>query len=244
MPLAAVFARLKRSPAASAGTIVFGMEDGTVSIFGLVFGVAATTTSSAAVLIAGASGAAAAAVSMMAGAYLDAEKSRDEAGASNAPLAADLARDPSAIAATLSDRLAAAGLMPGLSAALMGAVQRDHDACRGLLMALQAPPADAAMNPRAQAGSVDAACRFPARFDPHSTFCAAAHPAEQNRLRHHHHCVTGRAWRRARPDRRTRRGGNRLDRHRRCTGWRRDRNADRPQLQRLIWSGRRRGTRQ
>jgi hypothetical protein len=39
MSLAAVFARLKRSLAASSGTIVFGMEDGTVSIFGLVFGI-------------------------------------------------------------------------------------------------------------------------------------------------------------------------------------------------------------
>jgi membrane associated rhomboid family serine protease len=41
------------------------MEDGTVSIFGLIFGVAATMTSTKAVLIAGASGAVAAAVSMM-----------------------------------------------------------------------------------------------------------------------------------------------------------------------------------
>ena len=35
--------RLKTSLQASAGEVVFGMEDGTVSIFGLVFGVAATT---------------------------------------------------------------------------------------------------------------------------------------------------------------------------------------------------------
>ena len=38
--------RLIGSLKRSAGTIVFGMEDGTVSIFGLVFGVAATTSSS------------------------------------------------------------------------------------------------------------------------------------------------------------------------------------------------------
>jgi hypothetical protein len=37
----------------SAGTVVFGMEDGTVSIFGLIFGVAATTTSTQTVVIAG-----------------------------------------------------------------------------------------------------------------------------------------------------------------------------------------------
>ena len=75
----------------SAGTIVFGMEDGTVSIFGLVFGVAATTSSSKVVLIAGASGAAAAAVSMMAGAYLDVETTQDALGAKRASLRSDLA---------------------------------------------------------------------------------------------------------------------------------------------------------
>jgi VIT1/CCC1 family predicted Fe2+/Mn2+ transporter len=68
---------LKRSLIVSAGTIVFGMEDGTVSIFGLIFGVAATTSSNAIVLIAGASGAAAAAVAMAAGAYLEAATRRD-----------------------------------------------------------------------------------------------------------------------------------------------------------------------
>ncbi len=57
--------RLRRSFANSAGTIVFGMEDGTVSIFGLIFRVAATTSDPKTVPIAGASGAAAAAVSML-----------------------------------------------------------------------------------------------------------------------------------------------------------------------------------
>ncbi len=46
----------------SIGDIVFGMEDGTVSIFGLVFGVASSTTSSSVVLLAGATGAISAAV--------------------------------------------------------------------------------------------------------------------------------------------------------------------------------------
>ena len=67
MAIASTLQRLRRSLVNSAGTIVFGMEDGTVSIFGLIFGVAATTTNSATTLIAGASGAPAAAVSMMAG---------------------------------------------------------------------------------------------------------------------------------------------------------------------------------
>jgi vacuolar iron transporter family protein len=77
--------RLQNSLFDSAGTIVFGMEDGTVSIFGLIFGVAATTTNAKTVLIAGASGAVAAAVSMMAGAYLDVETTRDKINASRAP---------------------------------------------------------------------------------------------------------------------------------------------------------------
>src|SRR5580658_5884244 len=88
--------RLKASFAASAGQVVFGMEDGTVSIFGLVFGVAATTNDQAAVLVAGASGAVAAAVSMMAGTYLDVETSRDQARVLDARIAAELKSDSSA----------------------------------------------------------------------------------------------------------------------------------------------------
>lgn len=53
---------------ASFGDIVFGMEDGTMSIFGLVFGVAASASDTRAVRVAGMTGAIAAAVSMMAGA--------------------------------------------------------------------------------------------------------------------------------------------------------------------------------
>lgn len=69
--------RVYSSLKASIGDVVFGMEDGTVSIFGLVFGVALSTDDPHTVLVAGATGAAAAAVSMMAGSYLDAESVRD-----------------------------------------------------------------------------------------------------------------------------------------------------------------------
>ena len=101
MTTASILQRLKRSLVNSAGTIVFGMEDGTVSIFGLIFGVAATTTSSHAVLIAGASGAAAAAVAMMAGAYLETETRRDAMKASRARLRADLKHNPASTSALL-----------------------------------------------------------------------------------------------------------------------------------------------
>ena len=150
MTVASILQRLKRSLANSAGTIVFGMEDGTVSIFGLIFGVAATTTSSHAVLIAGASGAAAAAVAMMAGAYLETETSRDAIKASRARLRADLKRNPASIGTFLQKRLAASRLNPKLSAALTGAVKDNPKAIKGLLFALQSTP-EAQPNPREQA---------------------------------------------------------------------------------------------
>ena len=90
MAFAATFQRLRASLVKSAGTVVFGMEDGTVSIFGLIFGVAATTTSTQTVVIAGASGAVAAAVSMMAGVYLDAETTDDALAAKRALAQSDL----------------------------------------------------------------------------------------------------------------------------------------------------------
>jgi vacuolar iron transporter family protein len=127
MKLGSTLQRLRDSIVNSAGTIVFGMEDGTVSIFGLIFGVAATTTSTKTVLIAGASGAAAAAVSMMAGAYLDAETTQDEANAILSAGRSDV---------SLLTRLVNAGLTPLQSKALAAAVQNDGDAADGLLLAL------------------------------------------------------------------------------------------------------------
>jgi vacuolar iron transporter family protein len=140
MTAGSLAARLRNSLLDSAGTVVFGMEDGTVSIFGLVLGVAATTSSSVAVLIAGASGAAAAAVSMMAGAYLEAETTRDERAAGQARLEAILRCDRATLPARLSKRLAAAGLKPALSDALGRSVQHDPDALEGLLLALEGAP--------------------------------------------------------------------------------------------------------
>ena len=78
---ATLFDLIHRSFTASVGSIVFGMEDGTVSIFGLVFGVAFSAPDSRAVLLAGATGAVAAAVSMMAGTFLDVESTNDQAAA-------------------------------------------------------------------------------------------------------------------------------------------------------------------
>src|ERR1700679_3939468 len=114
MKTGSILQRLRVSIVNSAGTIVFGMEDGTVSIFGLIFGVAATTSSTKTVLIAAASGAVAAAVSMMAGAYLDAETTQDRSDAA-------AAKGNSGV--SLSSRLADAGLTAQQSSALSAAVQ-------------------------------------------------------------------------------------------------------------------------
>jgi VIT1/CCC1 family predicted Fe2+/Mn2+ transporter len=142
MSFASTLQRLHASLIKSAGTVVFGMEDGTVSIFGLIFGVAATTSNTATVVIAGASGAVAAAVSMMAGAYLDVETTRDALAAKKALAKSDLTLQSGAIAASLPSRLAAAGLTQEQSAALTGAVQRDPAALCGLYLALEATPDD------------------------------------------------------------------------------------------------------
>ena len=53
MKFGSILRRLRHSFVNAAGTIVFGMEDGTVSIFGLIFGVAVTTSDTKTVLIAG-----------------------------------------------------------------------------------------------------------------------------------------------------------------------------------------------
>jgi vacuolar iron transporter family protein len=127
-------ARLRSSFRNSAGTIVFGMEDGTVSIFGLIFGVAATTADAKTVLIAGATGAVAAAVSMMAGVYLDAETTRDETAASRSSYTAANS------VKSLSNRLATAGLSAEQSNAVAVAVQNDPAATLRLLRALQGAP--------------------------------------------------------------------------------------------------------
>ena len=56
MPVVSYAQAIRASFSESVGDIVFAMEDGTVSIFGLVFGVAASASDSRTVLLAGATG--------------------------------------------------------------------------------------------------------------------------------------------------------------------------------------------
>ena len=102
--------RIRRSFLASVGSIVFGMEDGTVSIFGLVFGVAASAPDSHAVLLAGGTGAIAAAVSMMAGTFLDVESTNDQAAARVADARARYEADPGQEDQDVRRRLVSSGL--------------------------------------------------------------------------------------------------------------------------------------
>ncbi len=101
--------RVRDSFAASVGSIVFGMEDGTVSIFGLVFGVAFSAPDSHAVLLAGATGAVAAAVSMMAGTFLDVESTNDQAAAKLAEARTHYQNDPGSDDQAVRGRLVNAG---------------------------------------------------------------------------------------------------------------------------------------
>jgi vacuolar iron transporter family protein len=101
--------RIAQSLAESAGDIVFGMEDGAVSIFGLVFGVAASSASSQPVLLAGATGAIAAAVSMMAGIFLDVQTSRGVAKAALDHERKEIEEDPAAEQQEIRERLGAQG---------------------------------------------------------------------------------------------------------------------------------------
>jgi VIT1/CCC1 family predicted Fe2+/Mn2+ transporter len=136
-------ARVRRSFNASAGEIVFGMEDGAVSIFGLVFGVAATTDQNSVVLIAGISGAFAAAVSMMAGSFLDRQSESDQTRVRTAAIVEAVAADPKQAAAQMVDRLTGAGLDRAAATEVVAAVRSKPAALQGLATALAFAAPDA-----------------------------------------------------------------------------------------------------
>ena len=121
--------RIRRSFTDSVGSIVFGMEDGTVSIFGLVFGVAAAAPDSRVVLLAGGTGAIAAAVSMMAGTFLDVDTANDQAAAQVAEERARYDADPEKAGADIRGRLVSAGLTDS-EAATVGGILDKHPETR------------------------------------------------------------------------------------------------------------------
>jgi VIT1/CCC1 family predicted Fe2+/Mn2+ transporter len=120
--------RLRESLAASIGDVTFGMEDGAVSIAGLVFGVAASTSSSEIVILAGATGAIAGAVSMMAGTYLDVHSDRSRAAALEARERERVAADPAEALRRLDDRLRGYGFSEADAREVVGAFGRNPGA--------------------------------------------------------------------------------------------------------------------
>ena len=120
--------RVGASFQASVGDIVFGMEDGAVSIFGLVFGVAVSAPDSHAVVLAGATGAVAGAVSMMAGAFLDSQSVRDRARAEITAKRDELARDADAVRTRIAGRLRRIGFTDEEATVVVTALTREPGA--------------------------------------------------------------------------------------------------------------------
>jgi VIT1/CCC1 family predicted Fe2+/Mn2+ transporter len=143
--------RVGQSFMAALGSIVFGMEDGTVSIFGLVFGVAASAANSQVVLLAGATGAIAAAVSMMAGTYLDVSTERDRAQAAIANERREIEQTPDTEAQEVRDRLRQAGFAPADTETVVSILQRTPGAMLQFETAFELRLGDpAGQNPWAQ----------------------------------------------------------------------------------------------
>ncbi len=120
--------RLLASLTASIGDVAFGMEDGAVSIAGLVFGVAASTNDSQIVLLAGATGAAAGAVSMMAGTYLDVESEQRRTAALVERVRRRIAIDPARDQRRIAHRLERAGFTEAEAAGVIAAYGRNPEA--------------------------------------------------------------------------------------------------------------------
>jgi VIT1/CCC1 family predicted Fe2+/Mn2+ transporter len=128
-----LFTRLKTSFTASVGDIVFGMEDGTVSIFGLVAGVALSAETGKQVLVAGATGAIAASVSMMAGVFLDLQSERDRARVEAQQRRAQIQADPERAIGEVLQRLRNTGLRPPT----LNAIQADLRGTPSTLLILE-----------------------------------------------------------------------------------------------------------
>jgi VIT1/CCC1 family predicted Fe2+/Mn2+ transporter len=119
--------RIRGSLEASIGDVTFGMEDGAVSVAGLVFGVAASTNDSAIVLLAGAAGAISGAVSMMAGTYLDVHSENSRATGLIAKAKEGIASDPVGSRVRAGECLVASGFTEDEAAAVLAAFERNPD---------------------------------------------------------------------------------------------------------------------
>jgi VIT1/CCC1 family predicted Fe2+/Mn2+ transporter len=145
-------ARVRASLLSSIGDVTFGMEDGAVSIAGLVFGVAASTDDAQIVVLAGATGAIAGAVSMMAGTYLDVHSERSLAAARVEDARAAIDADPEASLTRVGAGLAEAGFTPAEAQSVTGGLRRNREALLRYVAAFElGVPMQADVSPRAHA---------------------------------------------------------------------------------------------
>jgi VIT1/CCC1 family predicted Fe2+/Mn2+ transporter len=147
-PVADILRRLRASLVASIGDVAFGMEDGAVSVAGLVFGVAASTNDSQIVLLAGATGAIAGAVSMMAGTYLDVHSERSRAIALVETARRRIEADPAAARERVAAQLRAAGFTELEARGVTAAFERNPGALLDYVAAFDVGvPRDAGASP-------------------------------------------------------------------------------------------------
>ena len=123
--MSSLFSRLQASLTASAGEVVFGMSDGTISILGLVLGVAVGGGSPDAVVLAGATGAIVASVSMTAGCFLEIESVRDEEEQERQERNAAISSNPQQAVAGMISHLSRSGLSAGSLAAIQTDLARN-----------------------------------------------------------------------------------------------------------------------
>jgi len=124
----AALRRLMSQSLVAIGDITFGMEDGAVSVSGLVFGVAASTSDSTLVVLAGATGAIAGAVSMMAGRYLDVQSVGHRGEALMNATRKRIARAPRPYLERAAYRFRAAGLTPEEATTVVAVFERNPEA--------------------------------------------------------------------------------------------------------------------
>lgn len=127
-PILDALRRLRASLVSSIGDVAFGMEDGAVSVAGLVFGVAASTNDSQIVVLAGATGAIAGAVSMMAGTYLDVQSERSRAAGLIEEARRVIGADPALARARVATQLRVAGFTDVEAQGVTAAFERNPDA--------------------------------------------------------------------------------------------------------------------
>ncbi len=128
IPVRRFLQRIRASLVSSIGDVAFGMEDGAVSVAGLVFGVAASTNSTQIVLLAGAAGAIAGAVSMTAGVYLDVHSERSRAAGLVEQARLRIAADPAGERERVAEQLRAAGFTDQEAQGVTAAFERNPGA--------------------------------------------------------------------------------------------------------------------